>query len=451
MIGWIRGGSLRIRLALFAAVAISVLLALAGLGSSFLFERYVERFVVGELTSHFEQLVAGLTFDDTGKLLSKSKLSDPRFTQPQGGMYWQVDLRDSPSLRSRSMWDESFAVPTPPEGVEENHAHVMPGPGGVEVLALERLVILPDATGKDRNLVITVAMERARVQSTVAEFGKSLLAGLAALYALLLSATLLVILLGLRPLKLLKASVEALRTGRTARIVGTYPEEVTPLVGEVNALVDAREKQLERARQRAGNLAHGLKTPLTVLAATASELAAQGQQQAASNIKLAAGQMRDLVDRELARSRMALADASHRAALRPAVERMVETLRRAPRGDAIAWGIDVPPDTHLAIDATDLLELLGNLVDNARKHARSQVRIRHDGQQLTVEDDGPGVPADKLQTIARRGVKLDALAAGSGLGLSIVSDLADVYDFDLTFGVSELGGLKATVGLPALN
>lgn len=450
MTGLVRGGSLRVRLALLAALAISALLGLTGLGLSFLFERYVERFVVGELTTHFEQLVSGLNFDREGNLLSKSKLSDPRFVQPQGGMYWQVDFQGSPSLRSKSMWDESFVVPTPPAGPEENHAHVMSGPGGLQVLALERLVILPDATGKEHSLVITVAMERSRLQSTVSDFGKSLLVGLVALYAALLSSTLLVIVLGLRPLKFLQTSVGALRTGRSARIVGSHPEEVAPLVGEVNALVEAREKQLERARQRAGNLAHGLKTPLTVLVATASELAAGGQQQAADNIRLAAGQMRDLVDRELARSRMALADASHRAALQPAVERMVETLKRAPRGDAIAWQIDVPPETHLAIDNTDLLELLGNLVDNARKHARSKVRIRHDGQWLMVEDDGPGVPADKLPTIARRGVKLDALAAGSGLGLSIVSDLADVHGFDLVFGASELGGLKAAIGLPAL-
>lgn len=450
MTNFIRGGSLRLRLSLLAAIAISALLALAGLGFSFLFERYVERFVVGELNTHFEQLVSGLTFDDKGNLLSKAQLSDPRFVQPQGGMYWQVDVKNGPSLRSTSMWDESFAVPTPPAGTEENHAHVMPGPGGLEVLALERLVILPDAKGTDHSLVITVAMERARVQDTVADFGKSLLVALAVLYATLLSATSLVIFLGLRPLKILKENVEALRTGRTNRIDGLHPEEVTPLVGEVNALVEAREKQLERARQRAGNLAHGLKTPLTVLAATASELAAKGQQQDAANIKLASGQMRDLVDRELARSRMALADASHRTELRPAVERVVDTLKRAPRGDAIAWAIDIPNGTTLSIDTTDLLELLGNLIDNARKHARAQVKVSHDGARLVIEDDGPGVPEDKLSSIARRGVKLDALAPGSGLGLSIVSDLADVYDFTLVFQRSDLGGLKAIVGLPAL-
>jgi signal transduction histidine kinase len=222
-------------------------------------------------------------------------------------------------------------------------------------------------------------------------------------------------------------------------------------VGEVNALVEAREKQIERARQRAGNLAHGLKTPLTVLTTTALQLAESGRKEESANIRLAVGQMRDLVDRELARSRMAAGVASHRSGLLPAVERVVETLKRAPRGDVLTWTIEVPAATQVAIDATDLLELLGNLIDNARKHARSLVRISHTGKELIVEDDGPGVAEDKMHTITRRGVKLDALTPGTGLGLSIVSDLAEVYGFNLLLEKSELGGLKIVVSLPAIT
>ncbi len=451
MSGLLTGGALRFRLILLAAAAISVLLAIAGMSLAYLFEKHVERFVVGELTTHFEQLAGGLSFDANGKLQSAARMSDPRFTQPQGGMYWQVDEKGSPSLRSRSMWDESFAVPTPPDQPEEDHAHVMPGPGGVEVLALEKLIHLPDANGVEHHLVITVGMERERVQQTVSAFRTPLLAGMAVLYAALLAATLLVILLGLNPLRKLRHAVEALRTGRSSRITGEHPQEVETLVAEVNGLVEAREKQLERARQRAGNLAHGLKTPLTVLSATAAQLAGSGHGEQARNIRLAADQMRDLVDRELARSRMATGVSSHRSPLLPAVQRVVETLRRAPRGDAIAWVVEVPSGSHLAVDNTDLLELLGNLIDNARKHAKGTVRVSHDGKVLVVEDDGPGVSPEKLSTITRRGVKLDALAPGSGLGLSIVSDLADVYGFSLGFDTSALGGLKAVVGLPALD
>lgn len=447
----LRSGALRFRLTLFAAFAISTLLAIAGVAFSYLFEVHVQRFVVGELTTHFQQLAGGLAYDQTGALHSKAVMSDPRFAQPMGGMYWQVDEKGQPSLRSRSMWDESFAVPTPPEGPEEDHAHVMPGPGGHEVLALEKLIILTDQSGQERRLVVTVAMERARVQGTISNFGKPLTAGLAVLYFTLLASVLLVIFLGLRPLKVLRESVEALRVGKASRVSGEHPDEVSPLVNEVNALVAAREKQLERARQRAGNLAHGLKTPLTVLSATASQLEGSGQMEQSTQIRLAVDQMRDLVDRELARSRMATSVSSHRSSLLPAVERVVDTCRRAPRGDVIDWIVDIPSSTQVAIDGTDLLELLGNLIDNGRKHARGTVRVTHDGTQLSVEDDGPGVEPDKMATIMRRGVKLDALSPGSGLGLSIVSDLAEVYGFELDLEKSALGGLKVSVTLPALS
>jgi signal transduction histidine kinase len=454
MTSMVGGGSLQLRLVLFAALAINALLGLSGIALALLFERQVETYAVGELNTHFEELASRLAFTADGTLTSESSLSDPRFEQPQGGLYWQVDEFGAPPaatpLRSRSMWDEVFSVPTPPEGEDENHAHTLPGPGGLEVLALEKLVILPKVDGGESRLVVTVAMQRDRVANAISGFRQSLIAGLAALYFALLAATFLMIHFGLRPLKALQALVQDLRTAKASRILGAHPSEVQPLVSELNTLVEAREKQLDRARQRAGNLAHGLKTPLTVLSSVAGELTHVKQKQAAANIMLAVGQMRDLVDRELARSRMALADSGHRSALYPRVERVVETLRRAPKGDALDWRIEVPDTVQVAMDPTDLLELLGNLIDNARKHARKLVRIVHTGDTLVVEDDGPGVPDEKLSTISRRGVKLDALSPGSGLGLSIVSDLAEVYDFDVHFSRSDLGGLKAAIGLPAL-
>ncbi|MFO1034705.1 MAG: HAMP domain-containing sensor histidine kinase, partial [Hyphomicrobiales bacterium] len=385
------------------------------------------------------------------KLQNAAKLSDPRFEQPQSGLYWQAMTEGGGQLRSRSMWDESFPEETPPDGSEEEHVHEMKGPGGSDVLVLERLVALTGDDQKEHKVVVFVAQDRNDIDTAISGFGRSLMMGIAALYLSLLAASLFIVRQGLRPLALLRGQVGDLRTGRAARIAGPQPEEVGPLTSEVNALVEAREKQLERVRQRAGNLAHGLKTPLTVLAAVASELEEKGEGKSARTIKLAAGQMRDLVDRELARSRMALGSDSHRSPLLANVLRVVETLKRAPKGDAINWQVEVPQDTVVAIDSTDLLELLGNLIDNARKHTKSAIRIQHDGKALIVEDDGPGVPPDKLPTIARRGVKLDALGPGTGLGLAIVSDLAEVYDFELGFSNGTLGGLRVSVSMPALS
>jgi signal transduction histidine kinase len=446
----LKAGSLKLRLAFVSGAVISFLLILAGAAFYLMFQRNVELYAATDLNTHFEQLVSGLSIGSDGKLQITTKVSDPRFEQPQGGLYWQVSEAGGSSLRSKSLWDEVIATPSPPAAGEE-HLHTIAGPGGHEALVLERSVIVADPAGRDHTLVVVVAMDRDRVINAVSDFGRSLLLGLAALYISLLLASLFIVRLGLHPLAAIHKQVEDLRTGRAARIAGPQPEEVMPLTVEVNALVEAREKQLERARQRAGNLAHGLKTPLTVLAAVADELEDKGAADSARSIKLASGQMRDLVDRELARSRMALGADNHRAPLLSNVQRVVETLRRAPKGDIITWQVDVPVNTIVAMDATDLLELLGNLIDNARKHAKARVRVSHDGLALAVEDDGKGVPAEKLTSIARRGVKLDALAPGSGLGLAIVSDLADVYDFSLDFAASELGGLKVRIGLPTLQ
>jgi signal transduction histidine kinase len=442
-------GSLRVRLAAFSALAISLLLGLAGLAFGVLFERHVERFAINELNTHFEQLAAGLAFSAEGKLEVDVTLSDPRFEQPGGGLYWQIDAPGVTSIRSRSMWDEQFSVPTPPTTAEEDHAHIMKGPNQVDVLALEKMVRLSNDKGVEVPAVITIAMDRARVSNAVTRFGRDLGFGLIALYIGLLAATLGMVYLGMNPLQSLKLALQKLRSGETDTLSGNFPEEVSPLVDEVNALLSAREKQLERARQRAGNLAHGLKTPLTVLAAVAGDLEKEKQREASQNIRLAAGQMRDLVDRELARSRMSLADVSHRADLTASVKRVVDTLKRAPKGESITWMVDIPAPTFVSMDQTDLLELLGNLIDNARKHTNSRIRVAHDGAELVIEDDGPGVPPEKRTAIARRGVKLDALAPGSGLGLSIVSDLADVYDFAIGFDESQWGGLKVTIGLAA--
>lgn len=444
-------GSLKVRLAIFAALGISALLGLTGFLFNFLFERHVEKFALAELTNHFDQLASTIDVLPTGELSSTTELSDPRFSQPYSGLYWQVDKAGFSSLRSRSLWDEALNVPTPPNGTEDDHAHILPGPDGQQLLSLERLIIAQDEAAKDHTLILTVAMDRGRITNAVTSFQRSMVIGLFALYLALLATSMLLIIFGLRPMRLLKSSVSELRNGTATTIVGNYPEEVAPLVDEVNALVAAREKQLDRARQRAGNLAHGLKTPLTILAAVADDVEASKQNEAAQIIRTVSGQMRDLVDRELARSRMALADSSHRADLSAIVERIVATVSRAPKGENINWDISVPSNTIVNMDQTDLLELVGNLIDNARKHTRTRVHVSHDGKVLSIADDGPGVPPEKMKSIARRGVKLDALAAGSGLGLAIVTDLAEVYQFDLTFTTSQWGGLQVNVELPSLK
>jgi signal transduction histidine kinase len=442
--------SLKVRLFCLAAVAISVVLGLAGFGFSWLYQQHLEKFVLTELTTHMDQLLAGVVVTPTGKVEANSRLSDPRFEEPGGGLYWQIDVSGQNSLRSRSLWEQALVVPTPPDSTAEDHAHIMALPSGGEIFALEKMILIPDDAGIEKKLIVTVGLDRQRVTSPVTEFLHIMLMGLAATYVTLLGATFFIITLGLRPLLAVKQGIAALRSGQNKFDTENLPSEVTPLAEEVNALVAAREQQLERARQRASNLAHGLKTPLAVMFAVANDLRQQGQTTSSDNIILNASQMRDLVDRELTRSRMAEGISTHRANLSIVLDRVIATMKKAPRGHALIWNTAVPQGLMVGMDTVDLMELLGNLLDNGRKHAGEMVRVSHDGKTLTVEDDGNGVSDSQLPQILKRGVRLDEKMPGSGIGLAIVSDLAEVYGLTLDIGRSDLGGLAVTVTLPGV-
>ena len=209
----------------------------------------------------------------------------------------------------------------------------------------------------------------------------------------------------------------ARRSGFRAR----FPDEVGPLVSELNNVLDMRDASLERARRRAGDLAHGLKTPLTILTAIARGLRREGRVHQAEDIDEQAAAMERHVERALARARLSSGKGHMAAALRPAAERVTAALARMPEAEALTFDISVPPEATVPIEQGDLTELLGNLLDNARKWARTTVRVSFAENVLTVEDDGPGVAEDELRRIAERGPRLDETKPGSGLGLSIVA------------------------------
>jgi signal transduction histidine kinase len=442
--------SLKNRLLILAAVGISLVLAIAGFGFNWLYKQHVEKFVLTELTTHMDQLLAGVTLTESGIVEATSVLSDPRFQEAGGGLYWQIDVTGQKSLRSRSLWDEALIVPTPPITPEEDHAHVMRLPSGGEIFALEKMIVASNDVGLEKNMVVTVGIDRDRVTNPISDFLHAMLLGLAMTYVALLASTLAIITLGLAPLKAVAMGVARLRNGASTFETAKLPSEVTPLADEVNALVAARETQLESARKRASNLAHGLKTPLSVMQAIANELKQKGQSDASENIAMNASQMRDLVDRELTRSRMSDGKNNHRAAFNDVLTRVVATMQKAPRGDAIVWKQNTPSSLRVAMDTVDLMELLGNLLDNARKYANELVFISHDGKTLTIEDDGSGVSEEKVQMIIKRGVRLDEKLPGSGIGLAIVSDLVEVYGLTLAVRRSDLGGLAVDIKLPAV-
>lgn len=439
-----RSGSLRLRLMIGAATAISLSLLVAGMIFYYQFKKHVEGLALQELNLHFEQLVTSLSFSDAGELQTETELSDPRFSQQFGGLYWQVDIPGNDSLRSRSLWDESLTVPTPPETAEEDHAHDLAGPAGSTLLAVERLLTLEDPQGKMQRLVVTVGIDRTNISNAISSFANEIIIGLGALYAVLLASSLLQTAVGLRPLEAIRNGIEKIRSGSQHSLSGVFPKEVKPLVGELNSLIDAREDQLTRARHRAGNMAHGLKTPLTVLGSVADELARKGETRLSAEIVDATRQMRDTVERELMRARISSNTKTASAEILPVVTRVVSTLKRAGNTDDVIWNVDIPDGAQLNIEAGDLMEIVGNLLENAQKYARTRVSVSTSASALIVEDDGPGIPDNRLRDATQRGVRLDEKRPGSGLGLAIVQDLADAYGASLILGRSVLGGLSVT-------
>jgi signal transduction histidine kinase len=441
-----KSGSLRLRLLLAAAVSIALALGIAGFGLTFLFERYVERRVAQELGDHLLQLAAGIQVGADGKITVAHELADPRFHQPFSGLYWQVDANGADIARSRSLWDEKLDIGVPSKGSEDAQLDRIKGPGGASLFAEDRYAVVT-VNGKEQPLVITVGLDEREVDEAVTAFSRDLMLSLALLGIALVAAAWLQVSIGLRPLELLRTSLERVRSGATARLEGEFPSEVQPLAAEVNGLLAARDEELLRARQRAGDLAHGLKTPLTVLSAISRDVASAGLATQARDVEAQTEHMRRHVERELVRARLASGHGASLTPVRLTLERLVEAIKRAPRGESLAWTVSVPPETQAAIEKGDLTELLGNLLDNARKWARATVEISLADGALVIGDDGPGVPQGKTAHVLERGARLDEATQGSGLGLAIVRDIAETYGLSVSLARSHLGGLEVTVPL----
>lgn len=260
---------------------------------------------------------------------------------------------------------------------------------------------------------------------------------------------------GLLPLKRLHARLVDVRKGTEQRLGGRYPAEVQPLVDDLNALLDDRDDRVSRAAARAGDLAHGLKTPLAILAQEAERADAGGQHDLAAAIAQQVGRMQRQVDYHLAQARaVALGRSSNvRASVRDSVDGLVRTMQRLHAGRKLAMAVDVAPDHAVRVAREDLDELIGNLLDNACKWAASRVAVAsaRDGGAIvvTVDDDGAGIEPSKRLAVIERGVRADAAAPGSGLGLAIVRDLAALYSGTIELGEAPAGGLRARLRLPA--
>ncbi len=442
-------GSLRLRLVAGGIVAILIALTIAGAGLTLLFERHVTRTIGDDLDVYLKQLVAGIDTDPQGKLVVSRPPADPRFADPLSGLYWQVSDDRGQLLRSRSLWDTALKLPQDEPSPGELHHHVIPGPADARLLVSERRVLL---TIGDRHVPVRVAVaaDLARVSVAASSFAKDLAIALGVLGLVLVIATSIQVGLGLRPLDALRRGVADIRSGRREHLPANVPAEVKPLVEEVNGLIDAQEREIERSRSRAADLAHGLKTPLAALASDAARLRERGEEDIASGIEAVGDAMSRHVDRELARAR-ARGTARQRGSvatpLKPLAGSLIATLSRTPTAQRLEFETRITDALNMPLDRTDLAEVLGNLLENAARHANGRVRISADstGPAITIEDDGPGIaPAERVRML-ERGARLDQRGDGAGLGLAIVQDVLNAYGWRLELAASDLGGLKATI------
>jgi signal transduction histidine kinase len=438
--------SLAFRLVASAAIWCALLLSVGGFALSRLFADTVERNFDARLRVLLEGVVAGSDLGADGTLRLRPQLGEPRFEQPLSGWYWQIGDADGPLRRSASLWDESLPVlpVAGPAGVTLD----LVGPQGEPLRVLSRAIGLP---GRERPFVYSVAGDRREIEAETARFNRLLVLGLATLLLGVVAAVLIQVRFGLEPLRRIRRGLADIRIGQAKRLAGDYPEELRPLANELNALLDHNEAVVERARTHVGNLAHGLKTPIAVLTNEASRsrgsLAALTLRQTAL--------MRQQVDHHLARAR-AMATASvigSRCDVAPVLADLQRTLARIYASRELAIEVACPPGAAFRGARQDLEEMLGNLLDNACKWARARVvataETVDERLMIVVEDDGPGLPPERRSEVMQRGRRLDEQVPGSGLGLSIVVDIAELYGGALSLHEAASGGLRARLELPA--
>lgn len=451
-------GSLRVRLLLGTLVWILATILVAGLGLSGLFRQHVAQGFYAELSTHLDQLTARLELDAQGQPLMRLPLTDPRFDRPLSGLYWQIDDIAGPSqpphkalLRSRSLWDQVLKVPDDALVSGQIHRHRIQGPDDKSLGLVERSLSL-----EHQKLRLMVAADEALMTEPLSRFRGALWLALVILGIGLVLAVLVQVFVGLLPLKRLQEALVQVRIGQSTRLEGDFPTEVRPLVEEFNQVLAQNAEVVERARTQAGNLAHALKTPLTILANSAQSAGAK-ETELARTVLAQVAAARTQVDYQLARARAAASGKLPwmQTRLAPLVAGLVRTMGCLYIERHLALhSSEIPGHWAFRGEEQDLQEMLGNLLDNACKWARVEVRLEveleGDWLLLVVEDDGPGLDEGTREQVIRRGVRADEQRPGSGLGLAIVDDLAELYGGELRLEVAGLGGLRAVLRLPAV-
>jgi signal transduction histidine kinase len=452
--------SISSRLFLSAAIWSSTILVIAGLGLSALFARFSEANFDEQLSVYLKALVANVAVAGEETHGASPPEIAPQFELAFSGWYWQITRLDGahPDIRtSRSL----FATQLPrldQEGARPDRGAwrgYVTGPGDKPLRMLEREI---DA-GEEGRYLVQVAANADVIQTQIENFEYALGATFLILAIALLGSTALAVRFGLRPLRVLREGVTAIRRGEGERIAGEFPRDVAPLAAELNLLLDANREVVERARTQVGNLAHALKTPLSVMVNEADSNSPRLGDKVREQAEIMSRQVSFHLDRARAAARANSPGAA--TEVRPVIDGLVRTFEKVYRDRDLRFGVAAPEGLRFRGESQDLTDLVGNLLDNAGKWARERIEVSAERDadadaagrayfNAHIDDDGPGLEPEARAEALQRGRRLDESRPGSGLGLSIVVDLAGIYGGSLRLASSPLGGLRATLRLPAL-
>lgn len=461
--------SLALRLVAIAAGWGVIGLVAGGLLLSSLFRSAAERGFDQRLLADLEGVIAVAEIDCGGTFVMPKPLIAERFTRAFSGSYWQVatmasgpNTQSQPVMRSRSLWDKTLPVGKGTQAGEMEQGYA-PGFLGQRLRYVERIVSIarPDTDVPDASCVgsrlfrIAVAGDLRDVEAEIEGFESTLFWSVIALGGSMTLAMALFVRLGLSPLEKISAALAAIREGRAARLEGRYPSEIQPLADELNALVRHNADVVARARTHVGNLAHFLKTPLSVLANEARGASSP----LADAVNKQVGVMRRQVDHYLARARTVASAGviGARCDVAPVIADLTRALTRIYDQQGIAITAECAEGFVFRGDRADLEEMLGNLLDNACKWASEHVSIVVSPSQapgrlrIVVADDGPGLSDEQKRRVLERGERLDESKPGSGLGLGIVREIASLYGGTFALGRSQAGGLSVELDLPAVD
>ncbi len=453
--------SLTHRLFISAGTVIFIFLGVTALVLNQAFAFSLENIVREKLRLHTYALLA-VADNENGVIELPSRVAEQRFNSRSESLIGIVtNTEEKEFWRSVSANDQVFSLPAPPAG-EWLFGKAQDGAGKVYFVS-SYSTVWPDDRGVKSTFVFTVMEELDYYQENIQSYRNTILVALFLIGIVLLGLQAIILRWGLRPVRGLAEDVDAMGRGESQDLGGDYPKELLRLVANVNLLIDNERRQREKYRDRMADLSHSLKTPLSVLKGLESDIVEQedtiDRHSLVGSLGRQVEKMRSIIDYQLRRAVSSGHSSSVSAiSLAPEVEQILDALDKVYSDKQVSAELQIDTDITLLVDEGDLAELLGNTLDNAYKHCRHRVMAQArrvelaDGRsaiQIMIEDDGAGIPADKRDSILKRGVRLDSTHAGQGFGLAIVAEIVSSYQGSVVIGESALGGALFTLELPS--